>query len=118
VSRAVFILLSVLWRNRQTIAYLILRPKPRNCRSDFVGQITKPQLPVLRPKPKNPSEWFWGQTTGIIPIGFEVKPKEIINLGFEGQPRNPTLVLRLNQEIRASLLHVHGADRTRHHLTS
>jgi hypothetical protein len=32
--------------------------KPRNHHDDFVGQITKSQLPVLRPKPENPSEWF------------------------------------------------------------
>jgi hypothetical protein len=37
---------------------LVLRPKPRNHRGDFVGQIIKLQLPVLRPKPGNPSEWF------------------------------------------------------------
>jgi hypothetical protein len=35
-----------------------LRPKSRNRHGDFVGQITKLQLPVLRPKPENPSEWF------------------------------------------------------------
>jgi hypothetical protein len=42
------------------------------------------------------SEWFWGQTT--------YKPS--------------TLVLRLNKEIRAHHLHVHGADRTQRHPTS
>jgi hypothetical protein len=26
---------SVLWRNRQTEAHLVLRPKSRNCRGDF-----------------------------------------------------------------------------------
>jgi hypothetical protein len=45
---------SVLWRSRQTKAHLVLRHKPRNCRSDFEAQITKPKLPVLRPKPGNP----------------------------------------------------------------
>jgi hypothetical protein len=45
---------------------------------------------------EKPSEWFWSQTTH--------KPS--------------TLVLRLNQEIRAPRLHMHGADRTRRHLTS
>jgi hypothetical protein len=34
---------------------LVLRPKPRNYRSDFVGKITNQQLLVLRPKPGNPS---------------------------------------------------------------
>jgi hypothetical protein len=33
---------SVLWRNRQTKAHLVLRPKPRNHRGDFEVQITKP----------------------------------------------------------------------------
>jgi hypothetical protein len=45
---------------------------------------------------EKPSEWFWGQTTH--------KPS--------------TLVLRLNQEICAPHLHVHGADHTWHHPTS
>jgi hypothetical protein len=45
---------SVLWRNRQTEAHLVLRTKPRNRRGDFETQITKPELPVLRPKPGNP----------------------------------------------------------------
>jgi hypothetical protein len=31
-----------LWRNRQTEARLVLRPKPRNRHSDFEAQITKP----------------------------------------------------------------------------
>jgi hypothetical protein len=43
----------ILWCNRQTVAYLILRTKPRNCHSDFEGQITKPPLSVLMPKPEN-----------------------------------------------------------------
>jgi hypothetical protein len=42
---------------------------------------------------EKPSQWFWGQSTD--------KPS--------------TLVLRLNQETRASRLHVHGADRTQCH---
>jgi hypothetical protein len=37
---------------------LVLRPKPRNCHSDFDAQIVKPELSVLRPKPKNPSHQF------------------------------------------------------------
>jgi hypothetical protein len=50
----VVLLPSVWWHNRQTIASLVLRPKPRNCRDDFKVQITKPQLPILRSKPRNP----------------------------------------------------------------
>jgi hypothetical protein len=50
---------SVLWRNRQTEAHLVLRPKPRNRRGDFEAQITKQELPVLMPKPGNPTPpWF------------------------------------------------------------
>jgi hypothetical protein len=44
----------VLWRNRETDAHLVLRPKPRNRRGDFEAQITKSELPILRPKPGNP----------------------------------------------------------------
>ena len=54
VSRTIFIHPSVLCHNRQTIAHLVLRSKPRNHSADFVGQITKPQLPVLRHKSRNP----------------------------------------------------------------
>jgi hypothetical protein len=75
---------SVLWRNRQTEVCMVLRPKPRNHRTDFEAQITKPELPVLRPKPKNP----------MPPV---LRPNR----------RKPsTLVLRLNQETRTSHLHV------------
>jgi hypothetical protein len=58
VSRTVFILPLDLWRNQQTIAHLILIPKPKNHHGDFVGQFIKSQLPVFKPKPGNPSEWF------------------------------------------------------------
>jgi hypothetical protein len=68
---------------------MVLRPKPRNCRDNFVGQITKPQLPVLQPKPENQSEWFWVQTTRTVATGFEAKSGETIALGFEAKPRNP-----------------------------
>jgi hypothetical protein len=48
-----------LWRNQQTEAHLVLRPKLRNPRGDFEAQITKLKLPVLMPKPKNPPPpWF------------------------------------------------------------
>jgi hypothetical protein len=74
--------------NRQTSSHLFLRPKPRNRHGDFVDQITKPQLPILWLKPENPSEWFWGQTTRTVPTGFEVKPGETVDLGFEAELRN------------------------------
>jgi hypothetical protein len=57
VSRTV-LTLSVLWHNRQTKAYMVLRPKPRNYRGDFEAQITKPELSVLRPKLGNRRPWF------------------------------------------------------------
>jgi hypothetical protein len=50
---------SVLWRNRQTEACMVLRPKSRNRHGDFEAQITKPELPVLSLKPGNPPPlWF------------------------------------------------------------
>jgi alkanesulfonate monooxygenase SsuD/methylene tetrahydromethanopterin reductase-like flavin-dependent oxidoreductase (luciferase family) len=104
---------SVLWRNRQIEAHLILRPKTINHRGDFENQITKPELLVLRPKPGNPPPpWFWGSTKKPT-VGFEAKSGETvatsfeaklektvrvvlrpnhsqtIDLGFEAQPRNP-----------------------------
>jgi hypothetical protein len=76
---------SVLWRNRQTEARLVLRPKPRNRRGDFEAQITKPKLPVLRPKPENPqSPWFWGSTKKST-TSFEAKPGEIVATSFEAK---------------------------------
>jgi hypothetical protein len=95
VSHAV-LLLSVLWRNRQTIARLVLRLKRRNRCDDFVSQITKPQLPILRPNPGN-------LKLPVLRINRE-KPS--------------TLVLRPNQETHAHRLLVHGADLIRCHPTS
>jgi hypothetical protein len=58
VSRA-DLLPTVLWRNRQTEAHMVLKPKPRNHRGDLDAQITKPKLSVLRPKLGNPPlPWF------------------------------------------------------------
>jgi hypothetical protein len=77
---------SVLWRNRQTAAHLVLRPKPRNRRGDFEAQINKPKLPVLRPKPGNPPPpWFWGSTKKPT-NGFEAKPGETVATSFEARP--------------------------------
>jgi hypothetical protein len=76
---------SVLWRNGQTKAHLVLRPKPRNRRGDFKAQITKLKLPALRPKPGNPPPlWFWGSTKKPI-AGFEAKPGEIVATSFEAK---------------------------------
>jgi alkanesulfonate monooxygenase SsuD/methylene tetrahydromethanopterin reductase-like flavin-dependent oxidoreductase (luciferase family) len=65
---------------------LILRLKPKNRRSDFETQITKPELLVLRPKPGNPPPpWFWGSTKKPT-AGFEAKSGEIIATSFEAKP--------------------------------
>jgi hypothetical protein len=93
--------------NWQISSHLVLRPKPRNRCSDFVGQITKPHLPFLRMKPGNPSEWFWGQTTRTVATGFGLNHEKLW-----------TLVLRLSQETRTSHLLVHGANRIQRRLTS
>jgi hypothetical protein len=62
---------------------MVLRPKPRNRRSDFETQITKPELSVLRPKPENPPPpWFWGSTKKLI-TGFEAKLRETVATSFE-----------------------------------
>jgi hypothetical protein len=112
---------SVLWRNRQTEACLVLSPKPRNRHGDFEAKITKPELPVLRPKPGNPPPpWFWGSTkkptTGfeaklgetvttsfeaklekIVASDFEAKPLETVATGFEAKPaKTVRVVLRPN----------------------
>jgi hypothetical protein len=100
----------VLWRNWQTEAHLVLRPKPRNRRDDFEAQISKPKLPVLRPKSRNPlPTWFWGSTkkptTGFkakpsetVATSFEVKLEKIVATGFEAKPLKPSQqVLRQNR---------------------
>jgi hypothetical protein len=96
VFHAVFIIPSVFWHNRQIIAHLNLRSKPRNCRVDFESQITKSQLPILWPKSGNPK-------SPIMRLNRE-KPS--------------TLILRLIQETRPPHLLVYGADRTQCHPTS
>jgi hypothetical protein len=100
---------------------LVLRPKPRNRRSDFEAQITKPELSVLRPKPGNPPQpWFWGSTKKptasfeakpgetiatsfeaklekTIAAGFEAKPAKTVTTGFEAKPLETVqVVLRPN----------------------
>jgi hypothetical protein len=64
---------------------MVLRPKPRNRRSDFEAQITKSKLPVLRPKLGNPPPpWFWGSTKKPT-VGFEAKPGETGTTSFEAK---------------------------------
>jgi hypothetical protein len=74
-----------LWRNRLTEVHLVLRPKPRNRRSDFETQITKPKLLILRPKLGNPPPpWFWGSTKKPT-TGFEAKSGETVAASFEAK---------------------------------
>jgi hypothetical protein len=93
----------------ETVAAGFEAKPPETVTTSFVAKQVKTVRVVLRPNhsqtvaigfeaqtDEKPSEWFWSQTTH--------KPS--------------TLVLRLNQEIRAPRLHMHGADRTRRHLTS
>jgi hypothetical protein len=76
---------SVLWRNRQTKACLVLRHKSRNRRRDFEALITKPVRPVLRTKPENPPPpWFWGSTKKLT-AGFDAKLGEIVATSFEAK---------------------------------
>jgi hypothetical protein len=87
-----------LWHNRQTEACLILRPKPRNRRGNFEGQINKPELSVLRRKLGNPPPlWFCGSikkpTTGFevksgetVATSFEAKLEKTVATGFEAKP--------------------------------
>jgi hypothetical protein len=76
---------SVLWRNWQTEAHLVLRAKPRNHHSNFEVQITKTELPVSRPKLKNPPPpWFWGSTKKLT-AGFEAIPGDTVAISFESK---------------------------------
>jgi hypothetical protein len=83
VSNVVFIHLSVLWGNRQTIAHLVLRPKLRNHRGDFVGQVTKSHLSVLRSKPGNPS-------TFVLRPNQETHEPSLLLYGADRTQRRPT----------------------------
>jgi hypothetical protein len=76
---------SILWRNRQNEARLVLRHKPRNRHGDFETQIIKPELPVLRPQPGNPPPpWFWVSTNKLT-TNFEAKPGETVAISFEAK---------------------------------
>jgi hypothetical protein len=107
VPRANSIILSVLWRNRQTVAWLILSPNQETV------------VVILRPKLLNRSCWFWVRNHQTVPVVLKPnhwKPSQ----WFWGQTIDKplTLFLRLNQETHASRLLVHGADRTQRHPTS
>jgi hypothetical protein len=94
----------IFYCNRQTKAYLVLRPKPRNRRGDFEAQITKPELPILRSKPGNhPPLWFWGSTKKpttnfdtkpgeTVATSFEVKLEKTVTTGFEAKPEKTVAI--------------------------
>jgi hypothetical protein len=83
VSHTVLILPLILWHNQQTIAHLVLRPKPRNHRSDFVGPITKPQLPVLRPRLGN-------LMTLVLKLNQETRTSHLLVHGEDRTQCHPT----------------------------
>jgi hypothetical protein len=87
VSRAIFILPSILWCNRQTIAHLVLMPKLKKP-SRWFSRLNHQTAAVGFEAQTDPSEWFWGQTTRTIATGFETKSRETVNLGFEAKLRN------------------------------
>jgi hypothetical protein len=91
VPRAV-LPLSILWRNQQTEACLVLRSKPRLSQW-FWAQITKPELPILRHKQKNSSHRFWGQTEENRLSGFEAKPPTNHRPWFWGSTKKPTFLI-------------------------
>jgi hypothetical protein len=75
----------------------------------FEAKSAKTVWVVLRPN--------YSQT---VDIGFEAQTDEKLSELFWGQTthKSSTLVLRINQETRASRLHLHDANRTQCHLTS
>jgi hypothetical protein len=73
VSNTVFLLPSVLWRNRQIIAHLILRPKPRNHHGDFVAKSSNRSYRFWGPNQETHRPYFWGLTK---------KPALLVSLGM------------------------------------
>jgi hypothetical protein len=81
VSHAV-LLLSVLWRNWQTIIHLVLRSKLRHRHGDFDAQITKAELSILRPKPRN-------QTILVLRLNQETNaPHHLVHLSSHKSESN------------------------------
>jgi hypothetical protein len=79
VPHFVFILLSVLWSNRQTVAHFIFSPNPRNHHDDFETQIIAAD--------------FEAQTRKSEATGFEAKPGETVATGFEAKSRETVLMV-------------------------
>jgi hypothetical protein len=72
------------WRcNQHIISHLVLRPKPRNYRGDFVGQITKPHLLVLRPIREKPS-------TLVLRLNKETHATHLLTHDVDHTHRHPT----------------------------
>jgi hypothetical protein len=118
-------------------------PTPSHPPVGFVAQPTNRILLDFEAQTKKPSRWFWGPNYQTVAPSFEAKlgnppppwfwgstkkplpPVLMLNWRKQSQwfwdqttNKSSTLVLRLNQEIRAPRLHVHGADRTQCHPTS
>jgi hypothetical protein len=75
---------SVLWRNRQTEVWLVLRPKPRNRRGDFEAQTRAAGFEV---KPgETVTTNFEAKLEKTIATGFEAKPEKTVTAGFEAKP--------------------------------
>jgi hypothetical protein len=74
---------SILWRNRQTEAHLVLSPKPWNRHGDFEAEITKPVLSVLRPKEGNSS-------TLVLRLNQETRAPHLHVHGVDRRQRHPT----------------------------
>jgi hypothetical protein len=72
--------------------------KPRNRRSDFEAQITKPNMPVLMPKlGETIASSFEAKLEKTIAVGFEAKPPETVTTGFEVKPvKTVRVILRPN----------------------
>jgi hypothetical protein len=113
VSHTVFILPSILWHTRQTIARLVLRHKP-------ILKSPNRSCWFWRPNRKTWSHRFWSQTRRNHRHRFWAQTINKPSWWFWGQTTDKlsTLVLRLNQETRTPRLLVHGVNRTQCHPTS
>jgi hypothetical protein len=67
----------ILRSNREKLSPPVLRSNQR-----------KPSLLVLRSNRRKPSQWFWGQSIDK-PYQWFWGQTQIVDLGFEAQPRNP-----------------------------
>jgi hypothetical protein len=84
----------------------------------FVAQTTNLSLLGFEAQNKKSLWWFWGLNNQTRATGFKAQTGKPVRVVWcQTTHKLSTLVLRLNQETRASHLHVHGADRTQRHPT-